>query len=194
VAGTSSPGFKAESTLYSLNGQSSVNGVVLLVAPFRQFPQAQFGLAYLFIAISLFAMIAGIINVRIFEYFGGSSFYKFTNTPDVIRRAQSSVAINDNISMEYVTGVIVVCLAAIVGGALLTSIIEMVNSSRKVRNVLLVCSTFLCVSYVVVAQEALSRQNWKADPKEDVAAFFSSMSPFSNAATSGEMQLSAKAK
>jgi hypothetical protein len=167
---------------------------LLLVAPFRQFPQAQFGLAYLFIAISLFAMIAGIINVRIFEYFGASSFYKFTNTPDVIRRAQSSIAINDNISMEYITGVIVVCLAAIVGGALLTSIIEMVNSSRKVRNVLLVCSTFLCVSYVVVAQEALSRQNWKADPKEDVAAFFGSMSPFSNAATPAEIQLNAKRK
>jgi hypothetical protein len=163
---------------------------LLLVAPFKQFPQAQFGLAYLFIAISLFAMIAGIINVRIFEYFGGSSLYKLTNTPEVIRRAESSVAINDNISMEYVTGVIVVCLAAIVGGALLTSIIELVTNSRKIRNALLICSTFLCVSYVVVAQEALSKQNWKADPKEDVAAFFGSMSPFSNTATPGQMQLS----
>jgi hypothetical protein len=46
----------------------------------------------------------------------------------------------------------------------------------------------------VVAQEALSRQNWRADPKEDVAAFFSSMSPFSNTVTSGQMQLSIKGK
>lgn len=153
---------------------------LLLILPFRQRPEIQFGVAYLFVAVSLLSMISGVIQVKFFESIGSSGIYNFVNSGDYLKRVEAGIAVPENISTNYVKGVIVVCLASMVAGALLTSILDLLVVGKKARNILLVSSTFLCVSYIVVAQEALSKQNWKADPSVDVAAFFSSKSPFSN--------------
>jgi hypothetical protein len=150
---------------------------LLLVLPFRRFPQVQFGMAYLFIAISLFSMIAGIINVRLLEALGKPSIYRWMYNRDLLNRAGASVTLPDNVSTEYVMNVIVLCFAVVVAGAILISLLGLLVENDRVRKLLIVFSTFLCVSWVVVAQEAISFQNWKPGPSSKVSAFLGDINP-----------------
>jgi len=152
---------------------------LLMLWPFKKFPRWKFAIAWVFIAIGLISLVAGILNIRIVEMLGKPFNYRWLYYSDFLKSADARSAMTFNISSGYIINIIVVCLAAIIMGILVICLMELLLHKYKVRKVLF--TTFICLNlgYILFAQKAVGVYKWNYDKLANpVTEFLGSVNPF----------------
>jgi len=154
---------------------------LIILIPLKKYPVMQISVVFLFIALGIFSIVAGLLNIRIVEILGKPFNYQWLYYSDFLRGDESKTAISANISSSYITDLIVLSLAAIIAGMLTISISHILLQKSFVRKIFLYSSGILCVLYLFFSEKVIQFNKLDHDKLANpVWAFLKSANPFSS--------------
>jgi|GEM_PF-823530 len=146
---------------------------------FRNFPRIKPVIVNIFISISLISMVSGILNIRIVQMLGKPFNLRWLYYSDFLRSADAKSAMVANISLSYILNIITVCIAAIIGGFLIISIVNLLKQKYRIQKVLLTSLICLNIGYMILGQKGIHDHQWNYDKLANpIFSFVESINPF----------------
>ncbi len=146
---------------------------------FQNFPKVKSAFVYFFIFLGLISLVSGILNIRIVQMLGKPFNYRWLYYSDFLHSADAKAAMSSNISLSYIMNIFIVCIAAVIAGILIISVIELLKHKYKLQKILLTLLIFLNLGYIILAQKGINEHKWNYNKLANpVFSFVESVNPF----------------
>lgn len=143
---------------------------------FWRFPRMRSVIAYSFVAIGFFSLIAGILNIRTVEMLGKPFNYRWLYYSDFLSSSESQSALLSNLSYSYVMNMLAICVAAALAGTLLANILEILLRRCIISRLLLAGVACIPVGYAAFAHREVHMYKWNYDKLANpIVAFVESL-------------------
>ncbi len=150
---------------------------IIIILLSRNHRKVQFWSACIFLFSALLSVIFGILNIKVVEMLGKPFNYQWLYYSDFMQSPDSRLALQSNVSYEYIRGIALVCLAAVFCAGVILGLINLVSLRGWTKKVAF--GAVLVAGSVYLVYGRSIRKNWDYNKLSNpVTAFLESVNPF----------------